>query len=114
MAESPMVILAQSAMMTLLILLHMKHQTALLFPLLSSFPSIFDIDSGGSDRLAMRSALSTSSAVAERLMYCESIIRRSPLVSIDSRNNISEELRAIAEEYTEGWDSDIDMDDDDL
>ncbi|KAF2104238.1 protein DML1 [Rhizodiscina lignyota] len=91
-----------------------RHQSSLLFPLLSSFPRIFDVDTAGMDTLAMRAALSTSSAVSKRLQNLEQIVLRSPGVNVDDRNGIGEALRGMAEEYTEGWESGIDSEDDDL
>lgn len=91
-----------------------RHQSSLLFPLLSSFPHIFDINTGGKDRLAIRAALTTSTAIAQRLQYLEQIVRRLASVNIDDRSGLGEALRGMTEEYTEGWDSDLSSDDDDL
>ncbi|OCK74685.1 tubulin nucleotide-binding domain-like protein [Lepidopterella palustris CBS 459.81] len=88
-----------------------RYSAPLLFPLLDSFPSIFNVGSGQSKKLAVCSGLSTSSSVADQVRSLEHIVRR--LVSTDERETLSNGLEMIAEEYTEGWDSGTDSGEDD-
>lgn len=92
----------------------LRYQTDLLFPMLSSFPKIFDIHTGEQNSIAIRAALSTTAGVSRRLDSLEQIVRRSIGISVDERTTISEGLRGMAEEYVEGWDSDMGSGDDDL
>ncbi|KAF1995724.1 tubulin nucleotide-binding domain-like protein [Amniculicola lignicola CBS 123094] len=83
----------------------------LLFPLLDSFPSMFDVGSGQCKNLAVHSGLTTSTAVAAQVRSIEQMVRR--MVSLDEREALCNSLHTIAEEYDEGWDSGSDSDEDD-
>lgn len=92
----------------------LRYQTDLLFPILSSFPKVFDIRTSDQNGVAIRAALSTNTGVSKRLESLEQIVRRSIGISVDERTTVSEGLKTMAEEYVEGWDSDMGSDDDDL
>lgn len=82
----------------------------MLFPILDSFPSIFDFHSRP-NTLAVQAALSTSASVAQRIRSIERTARQ--LIGVDQREELCDGLVAIAEEYEEGWESGSDMDEDD-
>ncbi|KAH6644632.1 protein DML1 [Boeremia exigua] len=89
-----------------------RYTTPLLFPLLDSYPSIFDVGSGHTENLAVHAGLTTSTAVAEQVRAIEQIVKR--LVAVEEREALCNGLQVIAEEYDEGWDGDFtDSDDDD-
>ncbi|KAF2624888.1 protein DML1 [Macroventuria anomochaeta] len=89
-----------------------KYTTPLLFPVLDSYPSIFDVGSGHTEKLAVHAGLTTSTAVAEQVRAIEQIVKR--LVAVDEREALCNGLQVVAEEYDEGWDGDFtDSDDDD-
>lgn len=89
-----------------------RYEASLLFPVLDSFPSIFEPDSGRTDKLAVHAALTTSTAVAGQVRTIAQIVGR--LVAVDEREALYNGLQVIAEEYDEGWDGDFtDSDDDD-
>lgn len=89
-----------------------RYTMPLLFPLLDSYPAIFDVRSGHIEKLAVHAGLTTSTAVAEQVRTVEQIVKR--LVSVDEREALCNGLQVIAEEYDEGWDGDFtDSDDDD-
>jgi hypothetical protein len=88
-----------------------RFYTPLLFPLLDSFPSIFDVGSGNASMVAVYSALTTSTNVAGQVRSLEQIVRR--IHSLDERESLCNGLQTIAEEYDEGWDSGSDSDEDD-
>lgn len=67
-------------------------------------------DTAGSGSLAVRSALSTSTSVADRIRNIEQVVRR--LVSLDEREALCNGLQSICEEYEEGWDSESEEEDD--
>lgn len=92
--------------------LHVNRYSApLLFPRLSSFPTLFDVGSGLGDKLAVHSGLTTSTAVAQEIRTLERLVGR--MVSLDERESLCNGLHTFAEEYDEGWDSgsESDMDD---
>ncbi|KAJ8112019.1 hypothetical protein OPT61_g5519 [Boeremia exigua] len=89
-----------------------RYIAPLLFPVLDSYPSIFDVGSGHTEKLAVHTGLTTSTAVAEQVRAIEQIVKR--LVTVDEREALCNGLQVIAEEYDEGWDGDFtDSDDDD-
>jgi hypothetical protein len=82
-----------------------------LFPVLDSFPSIFHVGSGDSKKLAVHSALSTSTAVANQIRSVDEMVRR--MIGLEDRETLSNGLQVMAEEYEEGWDSGTDSGDED-
>jgi len=88
-----------------------RYTAPLLFPILDSFPSIFDVGSGHTEKLAVHAGLTTSTAVAEQVRAIEQIVKR--LVAVDEREALCNGLQVIAEEYDEGWDGDLTDSDDD-
>lgn len=89
------------------------YQSTLLFPIIDSYPSIFDFrGSGGwAKEVAVRASLSTSSGVAKRIRELERASRW--LVGVEEREVLRDGLIGIAEEYEEGWSSGEDEDDED-
>lgn len=83
----------------------------MLFPVLDSFPSIFDMGSRHTEKLAVHAGLTTSTAVAEQVRAIEEIVKR--LVAVDEREALCNGLQVIAEEYDEGWDGGFTDSDDD-
>ncbi|KAF2084884.1 tubulin nucleotide-binding domain-like protein [Saccharata proteae CBS 121410] len=92
-----------------------RYHTPLLFPVLDSYPHIFNVtnDANGSSpkALAVQASLSTSSAIATRLRYLGGVVPR--LVSIEDRETLSNGLKTMAEEYEEGWESGLEDSDED-
>jgi len=88
-----------------------SHQSSLLFPALDSFPRIVRFGGRTHDKLAVRAALSASTAVAQRVRRIEELARS--LVGIDEREALCDGLLGICEEYEEGWESGSGSDDDD-
>nr|POF03454.1 protein dml1 [Quercus suber] len=85
------------------------YQTALLFAALSSYPSIFRFPRR-MEKFAVKTSLSTSTAVASGVRDLESFARR--VVGIDEREALCDGLATMAEEYEEGWSDDEDGDED--
>lgn len=81
----------------------------LLFPILTSYPRIFNFPSMP-QKLRIQTCLSTSSDIATRMRSIERITRR--MISLDERETLSDGLAAIADEYEEGWLSDSESEDD--
>jgi len=80
------------------------------FPLLDSFPHIFDRASTSTTSLAINTSLSTDTGVALRVKNLQHIVSRS--IGIGEREELSNSLAEIAEAYEKGWDSGSDEDDD--
>ncbi|OJD30735.1 protein dml1 [Diplodia corticola] len=80
-----------------------RYTTPLLFPSsLDSYPRIFSFDNENNN-LAIRTGLSTSSATSGRLRAMGLLVGR--LVGVDVREELSNGLKSLADEYEEGWDS---------
>ncbi|USP80160.1 hypothetical protein yc1106_07434 [Curvularia clavata] len=89
-----------------------RYTAPLLFPLLDSFPkSMLNIGTSHTQKLAVHTGLTTSTAVAGQIRTLEPIIKR--MINIEEREVLSNGLHVLAEEYDEGWDSGSDSDDDD-
>ena len=80
-----------------------------MFPVLDSFPGIFDFGSKPKS-LAIQASLSTRSSVAERVRAIERAARM--VVGIEDREALCDGLVGICQEYEEGWESGSDEDDD--
>jgi hypothetical protein len=94
--------------LSLLILsLFRRYQTPLGFPILETYPRIFDINTT-SKNTKIHAALSTSSSIADSIRQLERSVRG--LVPFAERENVLNGLRTIAEEYIEGWESGSDDD----
>jgi hypothetical protein len=79
-----------------------QYNLPLLYPLPSSYPAIFSFPSHSStEELAIHAALSSSTAVADRIRYLADIVRRS--VGVEEREGLRADLLTMAEEYVEGW-----------
>lgn len=85
-------------------------QAKLLFPILSSYPHIFRF-AASPQALAVKTTLSTSSAVAEQVRALEANVRH--YIAIDEREALCDGLNSMAEEYEEGWTGTDDSDDND-
>lgn len=86
-----------------------SHQSALLFPVVDSFPHVFTSGEGVS-KLAVHATLSATTSVAQRVRSIERIARS--IIGIEEREALCDGLVGICEEYEEGWDSGSEDDDD--
>lgn len=87
-----------------------KFMTALLFPMLSSYPTSVLHFPGRPQKVAVKTALQTSSQISERLRAIGNVASR--MTSVDEREALCDGLAAMADEYEEGWMSDSEDDDD--
>ncbi|GAM90790.1 hypothetical protein ANO11243_088350 [Dothideomycetidae sp. 11243] len=83
------------------------HQTDLLFPLLSSFPNIYDQQS---EKVEVEAALSTSAQMAAYVRGLVGLAGRA--IGVEDREALVEGLERVAEEYEDGWDGGSDSDED--
>jgi hypothetical protein len=108
-----------------------NYTSPLLFPILSSYPSIFQyphpltidhltnnttsnlplyILQSPQHGLATHTALSSSTSVAERIRGLATVVGR--VAGVVEREGLRSDLLRLGEEYVEGWDSGSDEDDD--
>ncbi|KYG40862.1 hypothetical protein M433DRAFT_159801 [Acidomyces richmondensis BFW] len=85
------------------------YRSQLLFPLLSSYPRIFRFHSRPG-KLAVKTGVSTSTFVANRIRGLEVTTRR--MVGVEEREAFCDGLMTLAEEYEEGWNDVGDYDED--
>ncbi|KAF9639179.1 hypothetical protein BFW01_g10076 [Lasiodiplodia theobromae] len=89
-----------------------RYTTPLLFPVLDSYPHIFSFENRDKgEGLAVRTALTTSSAISGRLRAMGQLVGR--LIGVDQREELSNGLKTLADEYEEGWDSGLEDSEDD-
>ena len=89
----------------------MQHYTSdLLFPLPTSYPAIFQLQPAAAG-LAVKAALSASTAVASRIRFLADVVGRS--VGVEEREGLRSDLLSKADEYVDGWEDDEFSEDDD-
>lgn len=89
-----------------------RYGSSFLFPVLDSYPRIFAFEGVRKpEKLAVRAALTTSSGISGRLRAMGGLVGR--LVGIDEREELASGLKAMADEYEEGWDSGLEDSEDD-
>jgi hypothetical protein len=87
------------------------YSSSLLAPRPSSFPGIFHFPPlDDHSNVAVKTALTASTTVAERMRFLADFVRRS--VRVEEREELRADLLAKAEEYVDGWeDEDASSDD---
>lgn len=90
-----------------------RYRSTLNYPLLDSFPQIFNSDNGQAlkSNMAVTTSLSTGSELSGRLKLLRSTVTR--LIGLEDRETLSNELAEMADEYHEGWSSGSDDGEDD-
>ncbi|KAK8245316.1 tubulin domain-containing protein [Phyllosticta capitalensis] len=94
-----------------------RYGTGLLFPVLDSFPGIYEFDGDEVEKeeeqgkVAVRTALATTSALSSRLRRMGGVVGR--MVGVEDREALYDGLKGLADEYEEGWDGDLESDDGD-
>lgn len=98
------------------------YDTTQLFPVPSSFPSIFDISKDPTEdmeldsedapvpSLAVHASLSATTAIANRLRALTQFVGRSVFIGRDEKEDMYSDLKNLADEYVEGWDAGSDFD----
>ncbi|KAL3959082.1 hypothetical protein ACCO45_007244 [Purpureocillium lilacinum] len=89
-----------------------RYTSALEFPLLDSYPHIYHDVPAGEATAAVRTVLSTTTAMTARMRNLRSQVYRS--VELEERETLSNGLAEIADAYQDDWSSGSDEDDDDL
>ncbi|CRK13582.1 hypothetical protein BN1708_010875 [Verticillium longisporum] len=87
------------------------HSFDIAFPLLDSFPKIYTAqEKEPNESVGVETCLSTDSAVSEAVDGLRTLT--TPLLGIEDRENISNDLAELAEAYRDGWSSGSDDGDD--
>lgn len=89
-----------------------RYRSTLNYPLLDSYPRIFRDGKGEAlkEKIAITTSLSTDTALSGRLKTLRGTVTR--LIGLEERENLSNELAEMADEYHEGWSSGSDFGDD--
>lgn len=91
-----------------------RYRSGLGYPLLDSFPQIFRDAEGEALRdssIAVTTSLSTDAELSGRLRSLRATVTR--LIGLEDREELSNELAEMADEYHEGWSSGSDSGEDD-
>lgn len=88
-----------------------RYRCPLSFPLLDSFPPIFNNRLSQPGALAVHTSLSTTASVSDRIKRLREIVNRA--VGLEEREALANGLGEVCEAYEEGWESGSDDDDDD-
>ena len=92
------------------ILMPLRYQSSLIFPLLDSFPTIVTL-SPNPTAVAVHTSLSTTTRISSRLKALQKVVSR--IANLDERESLSHSLGDIGEAYEEGWESGSGEDSDD-
>ena len=87
-----------------------RYNSPLTFPMPDSFPSILSPSSRYRDRVAIRTALATSTRVSARLKALQRTVYHA--ITFDQREVLSNTLSELASGYEEGWEGDSDSSED--
>lgn len=90
-----------------------RYRSELGYPLLDSFPEIFRDDKGEAlrDSIAVTTSLTTDTELSGKLKSLRTTVTR--LIGLEDREELSNELAEMADEYHEGWSSGSDSGEDD-
>ncbi|UNI19689.1 mtDNA inheritance, partitioning of the mitochondrial organelle [Purpureocillium takamizusanense] len=89
-----------------------RYTSTLKFPLLDSYPQIYRDIPEGETTAAVRTVLSTTTAMTARMRNLRSQVSRS--LMLEERETLSNGLAEIADAYQDDWSSGSDEDDDDV
>ncbi|KAL6862131.1 tubulin domain-containing protein [Trichoderma novae-zelandiae] len=89
-----------------------NHQTSLLYPLLDSFPSIYNYDLHGRDSIPVHTTLASDGSILRKMRTLRAQV--APLISVEERENLANGLAELGAAYEDEWSSGSDSGDDDL
>lgn len=89
----------------------LRYETSLRFPLLDSYPHIFQHLSD-QENAGIQTTLASNSSISPRIKMLKSQVIRS--LALEERENLGNDLSELADAYREDWSSGSDEDDDDL
>lgn len=83
------------------------------FPLLDSFPHIYELAAARQTTMRVTTGLATNSTVADSIQSLRSVVVAPWAVSLEDREELGNDLAGMAEAYHDGWSSGSDEGDDD-
>ncbi|EGR44346.1 Hypothetical protein TRIREDRAFT_124181 [Trichoderma reesei QM6a] len=89
-----------------------NHQTPLLYPLLDSFPSIYNYDLQGRESIPVHTTLTSDGSIVHRMRNLRTQV--APSISLEERENLVNGLAELGAAYEDEWSSGSDSGDDDL
>ncbi|KAL7940910.1 tubulin nucleotide-binding domain-like protein [Trichoderma barbatum] len=89
-----------------------NYETPLLYPLLDSFPSIYNYDLKGRESIPVRTSIASDGSILYKMKHLRSQV--APFISLEERENLVNGLADLGAAYEDDWSSGSDEDDDDL
>ncbi|KAH0490250.1 hypothetical protein TgHK011_001727 [Trichoderma gracile] len=89
-----------------------NHQTPLLYPLLDSFPSIYNYDLQGRESIPVHTSLASDGSIVHKMKDLRTQV--APFISLEERENLVNGLAELGAAYEDEWSSGSDSGDDDL
>ncbi|OTA04765.1 hypothetical protein A9Z42_0053610 [Trichoderma parareesei] len=89
-----------------------NHQTPLLYPLLDSFPSIYNYDLQGRESISVHTTLASDGSIVHKMRNLRTQVAAS--ISLEERENLVNGLAELGAAYEDEWSSGSDSGDDDL
>lgn len=89
-----------------------SYKTSLLYPLLDSFPSIYNYDLHNRESIPVRTSIASEGSIVYKMKNLRSQV--SPFISLEERENLVNGLADLGAAYEDDWSSGSDEDDDDL
>ncbi|KAL6876025.1 tubulin nucleotide-binding domain-like protein [Trichoderma longibrachiatum] len=89
-----------------------NHHTSLLYPLLDSFPSIYDYDLQGRESIPVHTSLASDGSIVHKMRNLRTQV--APSISLEERENLVNGLAELGAAYEDEWSSGSDSGDDDL
>ncbi|KAL7918516.1 tubulin domain-containing protein [Trichoderma austrokoningii] len=89
-----------------------NYETSLLYPLLDSFPSIYNYDVEDANNIAVHTSLASDGSIVYKMKDLRSRVALS--IPLEDRENLANGLAELGAAYEDDWSSGSDLDDDDL
>ncbi|PNP40456.1 hypothetical protein TGAMA5MH_07451 [Trichoderma gamsii] len=89
-----------------------NYETSLLYPLLDSFPSIYNYNVEDANNIAVHTSLASDGSIVYKMKDLRSRVALS--IPLEDRENLANGLAELGAAYEDDWSSGSDLDDDDL
>ncbi|KAL7787026.1 tubulin domain-containing protein [Trichoderma ceciliae] len=89
-----------------------SYKTRLLYPVLDSFPSIYNYDLQDRENIPVHTSLASDGSIVYKMKSLRSQV--APIISLEERENLVNGLAELGAAYEDDWSSGSDSDDDDL
>lgn len=89
-----------------------SYETSLLYPLIDSFPSIYNYDLHGRESIPVHTSLASDGSIVYKMRNLRAQV--TPFIPLEERENLANGLAELGAAYQDDWSSGSDSDDDDL